>query len=118
MDFENLKDSFEAKSSKDWSKIDGIAKRSYNKPDKESENERCKSFVCCISKNDFNINWIECAKCLNWVHCLCEGIFSRVLLFQIMLTFNVCVVSHILLKIPLRITLLPSQKKIVKVKAN
>ena len=24
-----------------------------------------------------NINWIECVKCLNWVHCLCEGIFSQ-----------------------------------------
>ena len=24
-----------------------------------------------------NVNWTECAKCLNWVHCLCEGIFSQ-----------------------------------------
>ena len=31
----------------------------------------------CISKYDSNINWIECAKCLNWVHCQCEGIFSQ-----------------------------------------
>ena len=30
-----------------------------------------------FSKYDSNINWIECAKCLNWVHCLCEGIFSQ-----------------------------------------
>ena len=39
IDFENLKDRFEAKLSKDLSKIDEIAKRSYNKPNKESENE-------------------------------------------------------------------------------
>ena len=77
IDFENLKDRFQAKFSEDWSMIDDIAKRSYNKPNKESENERCKSVVCCISKYDLNINWIECAKCLNWVHCLCEGIFSQ-----------------------------------------
>ena len=74
---ENLKDPFEARLSKDWSKLDDIAKRSYKKPNKESENERCKSVICCISKYDSNINWIECEKCLNWVHCLCEGIFSQ-----------------------------------------
>ena len=74
---ENLKDPFEARLSKDWSKLDDIAKRSYKKPNKESENERCKSVICCISKYDSNINWIECAKCLNWVHCQCEGIFSQ-----------------------------------------
>ena len=70
IDFENLKDRFEAKLSKDWSKIDDIAQRSYNKPNKESENEQCKSVACCISKYDLNINWTECVKCLNWVHCL------------------------------------------------
>ena len=70
IDFENLKDRFEAKLSKDWSKIDDIAQRSYNKPNKESENEQCKSVACCISKYDLNINWTECVKCLNWVHYL------------------------------------------------
>ena len=24
-----------------------------------------------------NVNWTECVKCLNWVHCQCEGIFSQ-----------------------------------------
>ena len=57
--------------------IDDIAKRSNNKSKKESENERCKSVVCPISNYDSNINWIECAKCLNRVHCLCDGIFSQ-----------------------------------------
>ena len=42
----------------------------------------------------------------------------KVLLFQMMLTFNVHVVSHILLRIPFGITLLPSQKKIVNINAN
>ena len=73
-----MKDHFEARLSEDWPTLDNIAKRSYNKPNKESENERCKSVVCCISKYDSNINWIECVKCLNWVHCLCKGIFSQV----------------------------------------
>ena len=72
-----MKDHFEARLSEDWPTLDNIAKRSYNKPNKESENERCKSVVCCISKYDSNINWIECVKCLNWVHCLCKGIFSQ-----------------------------------------
>ena len=40
-----------------------------------------------------------------------------VLLFQMILTFNVCIVSHILLWIPFGITLLLSQKKIVNVNA-
>ena len=39
--------------------------------------KRCKSVVCCISKTDSNISWIECVKCLNWVHCLYEHIFSQ-----------------------------------------
>ena len=52
IDFENLKDRFEAKLSKDWSMIDDIAKRSYSKPNTESENEQCKSAICCISKYD------------------------------------------------------------------
>ena len=39
IDFENLKDRFQAKLSEDWSMIDDIAKRSCNKPNKESENE-------------------------------------------------------------------------------
>ena len=62
IDSENLKDRFEAKLSKDWSKIDDIAQRLYNNPNKESENERCKSVVRCISKYDSNINWIECVE--------------------------------------------------------
>ena len=77
IDFANLKDGFQANLFEYWSMIDDIAKRSYNKPNKESENERCKSVVCCISKYDCNINWIECAKCLNWVHWQYEGIFSQ-----------------------------------------
>ena len=77
IDFENLKDRFQGKLSEDWSMIVDIAKRSYNKPNKDFENERCKSVVCCVSKYDSNINWIECSKCLNWVHCPCEGIFSQ-----------------------------------------
>ena len=72
-----MKDPFQIRLSKDWSKLDDIAKRSYKKPKKESENERCKPVICCISKYDSNINWTECEKCLNWVHCLCEGIFSQ-----------------------------------------
>ena len=72
-----LKDHFESKLSKYWSKINDIAKRSYNKPNKESENGQPKSVVCYISKFDLNINWIECAKCLNWVNCLYEGNFSQ-----------------------------------------
>ena len=77
IDFENLKDRFEARLSEDWPTLDNIAKNSYNKPNKKSENERCKSVVCCISKYDSNINWIECIKCLNWVHFLCECVFSQ-----------------------------------------
>ena len=77
IDFENSKDCFESKLSKDWSKIDDIAKRTYNKPNKESENGRCKSVLCCISKFDLNLNWIECAKCLIWLNCLYEGNFSQ-----------------------------------------
>ena len=77
IDFENLKDRFQAKLSEDWSMIDDIAKRSYNKPNKESENGRCKSVVCCISKFDLNINCIECGKWLNWVKSLYEGNFSQ-----------------------------------------
>ena len=77
IDFENSKDGFESKLSKDWSKIDDIAKRTYNKPNKESENGRCKSVLCCISKFDLNLNWIECAKCLIWLNCLYEGNFSQ-----------------------------------------
>ena len=72
-----LKDRFESKLSKYWYKIDDIAKRSYNKPNKESENGRCKSVVCCISKFDLNINCIECGKWLNWVKSLYEGNFSQ-----------------------------------------
>ena len=77
IDFENLKDRFEARLFKDWPRLENITKRSYNKPNKESENEQCKSVVCCISKDDSNINWIECVKYLNWVHYLCGGIFSQ-----------------------------------------
>ena len=54
-----------------------MAKRSYNKPNKESENGPYKSALCCISKVDLNINWIECAKCLNWVNSLSESNFSQ-----------------------------------------
>ena len=39
IDFENLKDRFEARLPEDWSTLDNIAKRSYNKSNKESENE-------------------------------------------------------------------------------
>ena len=73
----NLKDHFETRLSEDWLALDNISKRSYNKPNKETENEECKSVVCYISKYDSNINWMECVKCLTWVHCLCEGIFSQ-----------------------------------------
>ena len=72
-----MNDRYESKLSKGWSKIDDIAKRSYNMPNKESENGPCKSVVCCISKFDLNINWIECGKCLNWVKSLYEGNFSQ-----------------------------------------
>ena len=72
-----MKDRFEAWLSEDWPTLDKIAKRSYNKLNKESENERCKSVVCCISKYDSNTNWNECVKYFNWVPCLCEGIFSQ-----------------------------------------
>ena len=48
-----------------------------NRLNKESENGRCKSVVCCVSKFDLNINWTECAECLNWVNCLYEGNFSQ-----------------------------------------
>ena len=42
-----------------------------------SENEQCKSVVCCVSKYDLNINWIDNVKCLSWVHCLSRGSFSQ-----------------------------------------
>ena len=72
-----MKDRFKSKLSKDWSKRDDIAKRSYNKPNKESENGQCKSVLCCISKLDLNINSIECEKCLKWVNRLSESNFSQ-----------------------------------------
>ena len=60
IDLENLKDRFETRLSEDWLALNNIVKRPYNKPNKENENEECKSTVCCISKYDSNINWIEC----------------------------------------------------------
>ena len=84
-----------------------------------SENEQCKSVVCCVSKYDLNINWTDNVKCLSWVHCLSRGSFSqKILLFQMMPTFNVCVVGHVILRNPLGITLLPSQMKIVNATAQ
>ena len=60
INFENLEDHFEARLSEDWPTLDNIPKRSYNNPNKESENEWCESVVCCILKYGSNINWIEC----------------------------------------------------------
>ena len=52
IDFENLKDRFEARLSGDWPALDNIAKRSCSKPNKKNVSEQCKSVVCCVSKYD------------------------------------------------------------------
>ena len=52
IDFENLKDRFEARLSGDWPALDNIAERSCSKPNKKNVSEQCKSVVCCVSKYD------------------------------------------------------------------
>ena len=54
IDFNNLKDCFEATLFGDWTTLKSITNRSYNKPIKKSENEQCKSVVYCVLKYDSN----------------------------------------------------------------
>ena len=76
IDFQNLIDRLKAVLSEDWQTLDDIAKGSDNSTKKKlnTEEEKCASVVCCVTKYDVNISWVMCTKCRSWVHYLCEGI--------------------------------------------
>ena len=62
-----------AMQSKDLETLDNIAITSDKKGKKVGKNQRSASIICCISKYDLNIEWVECSNCHRWVHNLCEG---------------------------------------------
>ena len=76
IDFQNLIDRLKAVLSEDWQTLDDIVKGSDNSTKKKlnTEEEKCASVVCCVTKYDVNISWVMCTECRSWIHYLCEGI--------------------------------------------
>ena len=75
IDLLNIQDRFKAISKSDFDWLDEINRRSaVSKKSKKQKLDKCASLGCCITKYDSNVSWVECSKCVPWMHYVCDGI--------------------------------------------